>query len=46
MKEAEMKKLAAWINTVISNYQDKKVLAQVKNEVKEMCLTFPVPGIN
>jgi glycine hydroxymethyltransferase len=45
MKEAEMERIADWIDRVISNISDEKVLAEVKNEVKEMCLKFPVPGI-
>ena len=45
MKEAEMEKIAEWIDRVISNIDDEAIHAQVKEEVKEMCLGFPVPGI-
>jgi len=45
MKEPEMERIADWIDRVISNINDEKVLSEVKNEVKEMCLKFPVPGI-
>ena len=45
MKEAEMEKIAGWIDQTISNVEDKKVLSQIKEEVREMCLQFPVPGI-
>lgn len=68
MKEAEMKKVAAWIAAVyeevksftlpddkearpaaIGKFRDavkeSKKLAQIGQEVKTFCLTFPVPGI-
>lgn len=45
MKEAEMEKIADWIDRVISNINDETLHSQIKEEVKEMCLGFPVPGI-
>ncbi len=45
MKESEMEKIADWINKVISNIEDTDLHKQIKEEVKEMCLKFPVPGI-
>lgn len=45
MKEAEMERIADWIDRVISNINDTKLHAEIKEEVKEMCLKFPVPGI-
>lgn len=45
MKEAEMEKVAEWMDKVISDYQNKKLLAEIKEEVKTLCLKFPVPGI-
>lgn len=45
MKEPEMEKIADWIDRTISATEDEKVLAEIKEEVKELCLTFPVPGI-
>lgn len=44
MKEAEMKQIASWIDTCIQNYRNESTLAQVKKEVKELCMQFPVPG--
>jgi glycine hydroxymethyltransferase len=44
MKEAEMLKIAGWINDVISNWQDEAKLAALKEEVKNLCVNFPVPG--
>lgn len=45
MKEPEMEKIADWIDRVISNINDTKLHAEIKEEVREMCLKFPVPGI-
>ena len=45
MKESEMEKIADWIDRTISATEDEKVLAEIKEEVKELCLKFPVPGI-
>ncbi len=44
MKEAEMLKIAGWINDVVANFKDEARLAAVKEQVKELCLKFPVPG--
>lgn len=40
MKEKEMKKIAAWINEVISNPSSAP---KVKRAVKELCQKFPIP---
>jgi glycine hydroxymethyltransferase len=45
MKEPEMARIADWIDRVISNINDTALHAKIKEEVKEMCLRFPVPGI-
>lgn len=45
MKEAEMEMIADWLDRVISNINDTGLHAKIKEEVKEMCLKFPVPGI-
>ena len=45
MEEPEMEKIADWIDRTISATEDEKVLAEIKEEVKELCLKFPVPGI-
>ena len=45
MKEPEMERVADWIDRVITNIKDENLLAGVKEEVKELCLKFPVPGI-
>jgi glycine hydroxymethyltransferase len=42
----EMKLIAALIVKVIGQPDDKKVLAEVKEEVEQTCRRFPVPGID
>lgn len=46
MKESDMKKVAFWIDEAIKNRDNENELARIKEEVKEFCLQFPVPGIN
>jgi glycine hydroxymethyltransferase len=41
MKEGEMKKVAEWINEVISNPKSAK---QVREEIKKFCKKFPLPN--
>lgn len=45
MKEKEMEMIADWIDRVISNIDNLETHKQIKEEVKTMCLKFPVPGI-
>ena len=40
MKEKEMKKIAGWINEVISNAKSVK---KVREEIKKFCKKFPLP---
>jgi len=42
MKEEQMKKIASWIDQVISNLGDEKTYQKVKEEVKELCNKFPL----
>jgi glycine hydroxymethyltransferase len=47
MKETEMKKIAELINKVIDNIDNKKVLLDVKENIKKLCSEFPLyPGLN
>ncbi len=46
MKEPEMEKVGDFISNALDNYTDKDKLAKIKEEVKELCNGFPVPGIN
>jgi glycine hydroxymethyltransferase len=44
MKEAEMVKIAEWINEAVTNRDDDKVLRRIRSEVLEFCEKFPLPG--
>jgi glycine hydroxymethyltransferase len=46
MGKNEMKAIASWIVSVIANIGDRQVLDQIKDEVSQMCLSYPVPGID
>ncbi len=45
MGATEMKKLADWMDGVVSNPEDEAYLGKVEREVKELCDSFPAPGI-
>lgn len=45
MKEGEMKKIAAWILAALSAPDDETKLADIRAQVREFCVDFPVPGI-
>jgi glycine hydroxymethyltransferase len=43
MKEREMKKIVHWIHEALQNGKDKKTLARIKQDIKKICLAFPIP---
>ncbi len=45
MKEAEMELIADWIDQVIANIDDHALHAKIKEEVRQLSVKFPVPGI-
>ncbi len=45
MKEAETKQVANWINEAISNKDNEEKLQQIKEEIKQLCLKFPIPSM-
>lgn len=45
MKEDEMKKVADFIDRAITNVDNDDALNKIHEEVKEMCQSFPIPGI-
>jgi glycine hydroxymethyltransferase len=45
MREAEMQRIAAWINRVVSDVKNEAEQARVRAEVRDFCQTFPCPGI-
>ena len=42
MKEDEMRLIAEWIDTVISNHEDEAILAEIKNKVIALTAKFPL----
>lgn len=44
MKEAEMQKIAHFVDTVITKAQDESTLAKVRREVQEMCTQYSLEG--
>lgn len=42
MKEKEIKKIAQWINDVVVNHNNEKVLKQIHKEVIALCKKFPL----
>jgi glycine hydroxymethyltransferase len=46
MKEAEMKKIAKWIVDASNYRKEDKRIEKIAQEVKEVCETFPLPGVD
>ena len=45
IKEKDARKIAKWIVAVGNNHKNPKEMKKIAKEVKEFCLSFPVPGI-
>ncbi len=45
MGKSEMLKLADWMDQVVRAPEDEQLLERVASEVKELCASFPAPGI-
>ena len=45
MKEAEMRQIAARMEAVIAAPSDAALHERVAGEIRELCATFPAPGI-
>ena len=45
MGEEEMKRIAVWINSAIEQKNNVQALGRIKEEVKKLCLEFPVPSL-
>ncbi len=45
-KEAEMEKIGKWILDALAHHDNPEHLAKIKQEVLELCIKFPVPGIS
>lgn len=44
MKEEEMKQIATWIVSAIKNRGDENKIKALREEVKNLCLKFPIPS--
>lgn len=42
MKETEMKRIADWMTLVLQNPENSEMKNKIKNEVKELCKSFPI----
>jgi glycine hydroxymethyltransferase len=45
MREPEMRRIGAWLEMVVTNVDDEKVIARVAGEVREFSRQFPAPGL-
>jgi len=45
MGEAEMTKIAEWIDRVVKKHDDAATIDAVRKEVEDVCAKFPAPGI-
>jgi glycine hydroxymethyltransferase len=41
----ETKRIASFIAKVLSSSGDRRIQKQVRQEVREMCQQFPIPGL-
>lgn len=46
MGEAEMVKIADWMNQVADNVSDEGLQRRIAGEVRELCNAFPAPGVS
>lgn len=44
-KEEQMEQIGAWIDTVIQNSDNAAVQAEVAAEIRELCRSYPAPGL-
>ncbi len=45
MGPSEMKRLAGWMDDVVTHHEDETVLARIAGEITELCQDFAPPGI-
>ncbi|NTV31305.1 serine hydroxymethyltransferase [candidate division WWE3 bacterium] len=46
IKKDEMTKIANWMHLAIMNREDEKMLEELKTQVRDFALTYPVPGLD
>jgi len=42
LKEKEMRQIGAWIDEALQSLENEKVLARIRNEIRELCQQFPL----
>ncbi|HXY74950.1 MAG TPA: serine hydroxymethyltransferase, partial [Dehalococcoidales bacterium] len=45
-RDAEMKQIGGWITRIISNIGDEAIESEVRDEVRQLCLRFPIPSMD
>ena len=45
IKEEEVKKIVEYIDQALKNKDNEEILAELRNKVRELALSFPVPGL-
>jgi glycine hydroxymethyltransferase len=45
VKEEEVKKIVEYMDEAFKNKDNKEVLAELRNKVREISLKFPVPSL-
>lgn len=45
IKEAETKQIVEYIDQALKNKDNEEVLSDLRNKVRELALSFPVPGL-
>lgn len=45
LKETEVEQITLWINEAVKNKDNENILNELKANIKEMCLNFPIPSI-
>mgnify|MGYP001061996817 CR=1 FL=1 len=45
MKEEEIKKVVEWIDQALMNREDDQKLAEIKSQIKEFTVEFPIPSV-
>jgi len=41
-----MKQIGGWITRIISNIGDEAIESEVRDEVRQLCLRFPIPSMD
>jgi len=45
VKEEEVKQIVEYMDQAFKNKDNEEMLAELRNKIKEMAVSFPVPGL-